>query len=119
MIDIAITQDGQSQDRVELIGLQNLDAIRGQHVLVVEDIVDTGKTYLSTLLFEHAVQFLSEFITSTILILTYRIHKSTELYRYRMRALLHELQTQHHPRSLKAAVYVTLWISWLLIMDNT
>ncbi|KAI1280306.1 Hypoxanthine-guanine phosphoribosyltransferase [Halotydeus destructor] len=42
-------EDDQSTGNVAITGLENLDSLRGTNVLIVEDIVDTGKTMVKLL----------------------------------------------------------------------
>jgi len=42
-------EDDQSTGKVRVIGIEDLSRLKGQHVLVVEDIIDTGNTMLKLL----------------------------------------------------------------------
>lgn len=47
--------DGQSTGEVKMIGLDNFDNIRGKNILIVEDIIDTGRTMVALL--EHLKEY--------------------------------------------------------------
>ena len=49
-------QDDRSEGEVEVLGIQNLNDLKGKNVLVVEDIIDTGKTMVKLLSLLHARQ---------------------------------------------------------------
>ncbi|RWS13521.1 hypoxanthine-guanine phosphoribosyltransferase-like protein [Dinothrombium tinctorium] len=43
-IRIKSYEDDASSGKVQILGIENLDSLRGKNVLIVEDIIDTGKT---------------------------------------------------------------------------
>lgn len=42
-------ENEQSTDNIQVIGIESLDSLRGKNVLIVEDIIDTGRTMVKLL----------------------------------------------------------------------